>query len=261
MALVWSGVSRCLVSGTSLPSIRARNTSPALMWRSEAPRSMAALMICSMPRCCVAALARPPFALSSTRLGPPLVSGLGVDRVGERGPCKIATDVLHDQPRLTVPEPRGDRGHMRADEHARVPPQGMPSREWLGGEHVERRATETGSVEQIEQRRLVQQGPASDVDHHRIGWQPLEHGAGHGTVRLRSMGRGDDEAVALRGEPGQVPGPTHPTDAGGAAPLRPAAHAGYAHPQRQAAPRDRDADPAETEHAQPDLPEFTHGNV
>src|SRR3954469_16441357 len=45
--LVWSGVSRCLVRGTSLPLIRARKTSPALMCRSEAPRSTAALMIFS----------------------------------------------------------------------------------------------------------------------------------------------------------------------------------------------------------------------
>src|SRR5690349_8255028 len=48
MARVWSGVSRCLVSGTSFPLMRARNTSPALIWRSEAPRSTAALMIFSM---------------------------------------------------------------------------------------------------------------------------------------------------------------------------------------------------------------------
>ncbi len=48
MARVWSGVSRCLVSGTGFPLIRARNTSPALMCRSDAPRSTAALMIFSM---------------------------------------------------------------------------------------------------------------------------------------------------------------------------------------------------------------------
>src|SRR3954465_6250539 len=47
MDLVWSGVSLCLVSGTSFPLIRARKTSPALMCRSEAPRSTAALMIFS----------------------------------------------------------------------------------------------------------------------------------------------------------------------------------------------------------------------
>ncbi len=48
MARVWSGVSRCFVSATSFPLIRARKTSPALMWRSDAPRSTAALMIFSM---------------------------------------------------------------------------------------------------------------------------------------------------------------------------------------------------------------------
>src|SRR2546430_13559339 len=35
-------------------------------------------------------------------LFPPLVSGLRVDRVGERGPCKIAPDVLHDQDRKST---------------------------------------------------------------------------------------------------------------------------------------------------------------
>ena len=48
MARVCSGVSRCLVSGTSSPLMRARKTSPALMCRSDAPRSTAALMIFSM---------------------------------------------------------------------------------------------------------------------------------------------------------------------------------------------------------------------
>src|SRR6478609_5824269 len=49
MARVCAGVSRCLVSATSFPLTRARKTSPALMWRSLAPRSTAALMIFSIP--------------------------------------------------------------------------------------------------------------------------------------------------------------------------------------------------------------------
>src|SRR5207237_7458494 len=62
-----------------------------------------------------------------TRAGAPgllfhLVTGLRVDRVGERGPCKIAGDVLHDEPRLALPEPGRHGGDVRADEHAGVTP-------------------------------------------------------------------------------------------------------------------------------------------
>src|SRR3989442_12207869 len=101
--------------------MRARNTSPALTWRSDAPRSIAALMICSMPRGCpTAAPARALLARSSTSIQPSLVSGLQVNRVGERGPCKIALDVLHDQPCLALPEPRRHGADLGAAGPARV---------------------------------------------------------------------------------------------------------------------------------------------
>src|SRR5882672_1612905 len=134
IALVCSGVRRCLVSGTSLPLMRARNTSPALMCRSEAPRSTAALMIFSM--------------LS--------VPGFQVDHVREGRPCKIALDVVHDEGRLPLPEAIRDRAHMRAHQHARMAPECVLRREGLDGEHVERGAAQPPALDQLEQRRLVE---------------------------------------------------------------------------------------------------------
>src|SRR5439155_9468839 len=176
IAFVCSGVRRCFVRGTSFPSMRARNTSPALTWRSDAPRSIAALMICSMPRGCpTAALARALLALSSTSIRPPLVSGLQVDRVGEGGPCKIAPDVLDDEPRLALPEARRHGGDVGAHEHARVAPEGVVVREGLDREHIERRAAKARGIKEVKQTRLVQEGPARDVDDDGVRWEPFQH--------------------------------------------------------------------------------------
>src|SRR5438093_13701562 len=118
-------------------------------------------MICSMPRGCpTAAPARALLAFSSTSIRPPLVSGLRVDRVGERGPCKIAPDVLHDQPRLALPEACRHGGDMGAHEYARVAPEGMARRQRLGCEDIEGGAADSGGVENGKQGRLVQERPA-----------------------------------------------------------------------------------------------------
>ena len=77
---VCSGVSACFVSGTSLPWIRARNTSPALMCRSDAPRSTAALMIFSMKS----------------------VSCVLVDEVAQRLAGVVAMPVVEEQLELTA---------------------------------------------------------------------------------------------------------------------------------------------------------------
>src|SRR6266487_6194823 len=117
---------------------------------------MAALMICSMPRgCAAAALTRALLAFSSTSIRPPLVSGLRVDRVGERGPSKIAPDVLHDQSRLALPEARRHSGDMGAHEHARVAPEGVARGQRLRCEDIERGASKPRGVERAKQRRFV----------------------------------------------------------------------------------------------------------
>src|SRR5437867_2729223 len=137
IALVCSGVRRCLVSGTSLPLMRARKTSPALMWRSDAPRSTAALMIFSMRS----------------------VSGFQVDDVREGRSCKIAPDVVYDESRLTLPEPGCDGAHVGAHQHPRMAPERMILGQGLHPEHVERGAAQAPGVDQLEQRRLIEQRP------------------------------------------------------------------------------------------------------
>src|SRR3954454_8253803 len=100
IALVWSGVSRCLVSATSLPLIRARKTSPALMCRSEAPRSTAALMIFSMlPRVRVGAAALIAQRRQEPHAPPHLAHGLAGQAPSRGG--AIAQHLL-DAPRILL---------------------------------------------------------------------------------------------------------------------------------------------------------------
>src|SRR6478609_697419 len=99
---VCSGVSACLVSGTSLPWMRARNTSPALMCRSDAPRSTAALMIFSMKS----------------------ISCVLVDEVAERLAGVEAMPVVQEQLQRPRPEPtRRDRRDVRHHERRTEMPQ------------------------------------------------------------------------------------------------------------------------------------------
>src|SRR6266516_2186863 len=141
IAFVWSGVRRCLVSGTSLPLMRARKTSPALMCRSDAPRSTAALMIFSM-------LSVPGFQVHDVRKG---------------RPCKIALDVVHNEGGLPLPEAVCDGAHVRAHQNPRMAPERVLGRERFDREDVERRPAESPLVNQVEQRRLIEQRAPRDV--------------------------------------------------------------------------------------------------
>src|SRR5215213_8657530 len=119
MDRVCSGVSACLVSGTSFPWIRARNTSPALMCRSEAPRSTAALMIRSMRSV--------PFVL--------------VDEVAQWLAVRVAVPVVDEEVERPRPEPpRRHRGDVRYDERRAKPPQPARRAQRLLVKDVEYRA-------------------------------------------------------------------------------------------------------------------------
>src|SRR5687767_14448404 len=111
IALVWSGVSACFVSGMSFPSMRARKTSPALMWMSVAPRSTAALMIFSIRSV--------PLAL--------------VDHVAKRIAGQVPTPVVEKERQLPLPEShRRDGGYVRSEQHRSKLPQPTVARQWLG---------------------------------------------------------------------------------------------------------------------------------
>src|SRR5690606_33520750 len=109
---VCSGVSRCLVSGTSSPFTRARNTSPALMCRSDAPRWTAALRISIMLDVRYGVLGLAAGRRGAPRSGPPSmlplrhsrspaynlsVPRLLVDQVQQRSARQVAREVLLDQ--------------------------------------------------------------------------------------------------------------------------------------------------------------------
>src|SRR6476659_9175314 len=100
---VCSGVSACFVSATSLPLMRARNTSPALMCRSDAPRSTAALMIRSIRS----------------------VPCLRVDEVAQPLAANVAAPIVEEEIELPGPEAaRRYRRYVRHDESVRQRPEG-----------------------------------------------------------------------------------------------------------------------------------------
>src|SRR5688500_11473934 len=103
MVRVCSGVSACFVSGTSLPWIRARNTSPALMCRSEAPRSTAALMIRSMSSI-PCALVDEVAEWLAVRVPMPVVQEQ-LERPWPEPPGGYRGDVWHHERRAQLPEP------------------------------------------------------------------------------------------------------------------------------------------------------------
>src|SRR5690349_554189 len=136
MAFVCSGVRACFVSATRRPSIRARNTSPALMWRSDAPRSTAALMIFSMRMDC-----------------PDSVARVLVDEVPERIPAPVSHPVVEEQLELAFPEPpRAYCCHVRGEEHLRHAPEWAGCRQWFLSENVEHSATESPVFEPLNER-------------------------------------------------------------------------------------------------------------
>src|SRR5258705_1537169 len=99
---VCSGVSFCFVSGTSRPFTRARNTSPALMCRSDAPRSTAALMMRSIRS----------------------VSCVFVDEVAQRLAGHVAAPVVEEEVELPGPEALpGYRRYGRDHQGGRKSPQ------------------------------------------------------------------------------------------------------------------------------------------
>src|ERR1035437_9355417 len=142
---VCSGVSACFVSGTSLPSMRARNTSPALMCRSLAPRSTAALMIFSMS-----------------------VTGLLVDEIAQRVSRSVPLKIIEEERAQSAPEEaRRNSRHMRRLQHLRKVPQRTIGRQRFAREDVEHRAPQPAELEGRGEGRLVDQRSARAVAHDR----------------------------------------------------------------------------------------------
>src|ERR1019366_7693290 len=138
---VCSGVSACFVSGTSLPSMRARNTSPALMCRSLAPRSTAALMI---------------FSIS--------VSGVLVYEIAQRGSGDVSRPIVQEQGAQAAPEQaRRNPRHVRRQQHLWKVAERTIGRQRFVRKNVERGAPQPPAPEGRGERRLVNQGAPADV--------------------------------------------------------------------------------------------------
>src|SRR5688572_20023234 len=158
MVRVCSGVSACFVSGTSLPCTRARNTSPALMCRSEAPRSTAALMIRSMSSVSCALVDEVSEWLT-VRVPVPVVEEQ-VERPWPESPRRYGRDVRHHERRAKAPQPA--RGAQR-----------------LLGKDVEYGAAQPATLQKVGNRLLVHERAAGDVHHDRALRQPLQPLPGH----------------------------------------------------------------------------------
>src|SRR5215208_116562 len=112
------------------------------MWRSEAPRSTAALKSFSIA----------------------LVTGGFVDLVHERVPAPIPSPVAEEKVKLAGPEsPRRNWGDVWREKYLPKVPQRAGGRQWLLAENVEHRAAQTALFEAVHERHFVDEGPARHV--------------------------------------------------------------------------------------------------
>src|SRR5688572_9701137 len=234
IALVWSGVSACFVSATRRPSMRARKTSPALMWRSDAPRSTAALMIFSMN------------GLSAS------VARVLVHEVPEGIPASVAHPVVQEQFELAFPEPSWRHGsHVRRDEHLPEPPQWAIRWKRLFPEDVEHRAAQSPAAKAFDERRLVQERTARHVNDDCSGREAIHSRPGQQPPRLAREGSGEDEDVRVRQLRIEPVEPDDAFEAARGAALRPAADADTPSAEGVQAPPDPAPNAARTHDERP----------
>src|SRR4029079_5567430 len=177
ICLVCSGESACLVSGTSSPWTRARKTSPALMCRSDAPRSTAALMIFSMES----------------------VSSLFIDHVSQRLSSGVSAPVVEKEIQLPRPKPAWRNwGDVRGEKDLPELPQVTGRCEWLLAKDVETRAAQPTIFQPGSERLLIDQSPASHVHHNRRPREQIEALGREQAIRFGGLGRRQDDDVVVR---------------------------------------------------------------
>src|SRR6516165_5026215 len=97
-----------------------------------------------------------------------------------------------------VPVGSGRRieGGVRREHHARVKSQTASNLRWFGVGHVQGGAAETAAVERIEQRNLVHEPTAADVDEHRATRDQLERSRIDQTIARRREWRVQRDNIA-----------------------------------------------------------------
>src|SRR6266550_2386382 len=173
------------------------------------------------------------------------VQPLLVQHVAERFADQIAAQVLAED----VGDPRvflRDRARrMRAEDHVRHLPEWRARRRWLVAQDVERRAGQSFFLQRSDQRVLVEEGAAADVDHHGARPKLSELAFADDALGLGRVWRREHEEVGLakhRVELGTVEQPvgTRHWFIG-------SAHSGHAHVHPVTVACDLLADTAETD--------------
>src|SRR5919108_3482283 len=159
--------------------MRARNTSPALMWRSEAPRSTAALMIFSMPSQSVARSL--------------------VDDVAQGPSRSKAIPVVDKQLQLASPISTWRRRRdVWREEQPRDIPKIAVRREWLPLEHIEHCSGQAPVSKALGQGALIEQGTSCDIDDDSALRKMVEPLCRNQCARLRGRRCSDDQDVGRR---------------------------------------------------------------
>src|SRR5204863_8366156 len=119
--------------------------SRSLTWRSDAPRSTAALMIFSM-------------------VGE-LVPGVLIDDVPQGFPAQVSAPVVEKQIELAGPEPaRRYRRDVRREENLWNLPERTRQRQWLAAKYVEYRAAQATIAKAFDDRVVVEHRSARHID-------------------------------------------------------------------------------------------------
>src|SRR5688572_562427 len=201
--------------------MRARKTSPALMCKSDAPRSTAALMIFSM-------------SLAIRSVSSPLV-----DNVPHRTSRCEPSPVVGEQLQLPPPvSTRRCRRDMRREQQPGDRPEIVVRRQRLTLEYVEHRSRHAPSSEALRQGAFVEQGAASDIDDNRAVRKMVEPVCRHQPASFGRGGRGHDENVRCRKRGIERIDAEYLRETVWNAALRATSNSAAAHAERRKTPRD-----------------------
>src|SRR5258706_1400414 len=174
-------------SSHAAPSVASARSS------SVAPPSATSALGTPAPSLCPGPPATSTPRVPATSVARPLVHDVHERRAGDEG-AQVAREQLDRALPVARPQPRDVGGH----DHLRQAPQPALGRERLVLEHVEPGAREAALLERFEQRRLVHQRPAPQVDEDGPGLHALElRAADQPAGRGGGGGGGDQPGGAL----------------------------------------------------------------
>jgi hypothetical protein len=124
-------------------------------------------------------------------------------------------------------------------------PEWVVPRQGLHGEDIEHARSHSAVIQSLEQRHLIEERPACEIDQTRPVGQCVQRSGADQPSCMHGVRRGDEEDVGSTCEALEVPGAADPPHARGSPPVRTAADAAHLHTQSGAAARDLGADTTE----------------